>query len=87
MSGASGSLGRRVVALLCRDPERRVLALDRSPLPFGAPGLEFLLGDVHDPDLARCFEAATPSSSWPSWWSAAAAETEAINLGGTRHSW
>jgi UDP-glucose 4-epimerase len=89
VTGASGSLGRRVVARLCARPELdSVLALDRDPLDFQHPKLEFQTCDVRDPELARRLagcDALVHLAFIVERGSRDADETEAINVGGTRN--
>ena len=89
VTGASGSLGRRVVARLCEHKGvHAVLALDRVSLPFQHPNLEARICDVRDPDLAeqlRGSDCVVHLAFIVEHGSRDAAETEAINLGGTRN--
>lgn len=89
MTGASGSLGRRVVARLCARPQPcAVLALDRAPLDFQHAKLEFQTCDVRDPELPRYLagcDALVHLAFIVERGSRDADETEAINVGGTRN--
>jgi nucleoside-diphosphate-sugar epimerase len=89
LTGASGSLGRRVVAALCADARvASVLALDRVPFPGAHAKLESRVCDVRDPDLARHFagcDSVVHLAFIVERGSRDAAETEAINVGGTRN--
>ena len=89
VTGASGSLGRCVVARLCESPGvDAVLALDRVSLPFQHPKLEARICDVRDPELAEQFRGSTcvvHLAFIVEHGSRDAAATEAINLGGTHN--
>src|SRR5262245_47465306 len=89
VTGAAGSLGRHVVAGLCAAPEvAAVVALDRAPLPLSHAKLRCLQIDVRDPDLAHHLldcDSVVHLAFIVERGSRDAAETESINLGGTRN--
>jgi len=89
VTGASGSLGRRVVARLCASAEvGSVLALDRTPLALEHALLESRVCDVRDTDLAEHFrgcDSVLHLAFVVERGSRDARETEAINVGGTRN--
>jgi nucleoside-diphosphate-sugar epimerase len=59
LTGAAGALGRRVLAILARDPEvRRVVAVDRTPIDQPAAGVDAVTVDLADADLKAVFEGA-----------------------------
>lgn len=89
VTGAAGSLGRHVVAGLCAAPElAAVVALDRTPLPLSHGKLRSAQIDVRDPDLVQHLvdcDSVVHLAFIVERGSRDAAETESINLGGTRN--
>jgi len=89
VTGASGSLGRRVIALLRdRADVAAVVGLDRAEAPPAHSKLDFRPCDVRDPELGRHFEgcdAVFHLAFIVERGSRDATQTEAINVGGTRN--
>jgi nucleoside-diphosphate-sugar epimerase len=60
VTGAASLLGRRTIDLVAADPAvRRIVALDRRPLPRPGPGVEPHVLDLATTDLKPLFEGAT----------------------------
>jgi nucleoside-diphosphate-sugar epimerase len=58
VTGAAGSIGRRVVDRISGRDDMTVLAVDRAPLPGAFPGVTAKVLDLADADLASVFAGA-----------------------------